>query len=179
MTPLFTATQRFDPSDAQRWIGYMEWARIPQLVELVTLDGILCPPVAPDRIDEDWKHIVNEDFRLDYFLHLDYLLSRVKDVARRNVLGLYLNPDHHILTPPAPGGFVFAGYDLIEEMGEVSALNNCGGFPETFSNAELNQFGLLAEFHRANDVKRLLRENNPEEPHAFCELYAVWRLIEG
>ena len=46
------------------------------------------PHIVQEFTDEDWKHIVREDFRLDYFYHLDHLQRRVRDVCRKNILGL-------------------------------------------------------------------------------------------
>ena len=179
MAPLFIATERFDPSDGQKWSRYIEWAKLGELVEVVCLDTVLCPCIIQELIDEDWKHIVCEDYRLNYFRELDYLIGRIAGVSRRNVLGLYRNPDAHINVAPAEGKFSFVGYDLIEEATQISALTNCGGFPETFSNDELNQYGLISEFDRASEVRKLLPESNPEEPHARCEMYAIWRLVES
>jgi hypothetical protein len=177
-TPLFIATERFDPSDGEKWQKYCEWAKIPGLAELVSLDGMLCKHLIKEFNDEDWNHIVNEDFQLDYFYHLDYLLRRVQTAARRNILGLYRNPKTHIADAPGLGDFNFMGYDLIEKQGSTSALTNCGGFPAVFSNDELNSFGLIEDFDRALVVRRSLAERHPEEPHAQCELYAIWRLNE-
>jgi hypothetical protein len=177
-TPLFIATERFDPLDGEKWQKYFEWAKIPALVEVVSLDASLCRHLIEEFQDEDWRHIVCEDFRLDYFYHLDYLKQRIQNVPRRNILGLYRNSKVHIAAPPAPGNFDFVGYDLIEEQTQISALTNCGGSPDVFRNDELNRFGLLDGFDRASEVKRLLVERHPEEPHAQCEMYAIWRLNE-
>jgi hypothetical protein len=179
MTPLFIATRRFDPSDGQKWNSYVEWAKIPSLVEVVSLDNVLCPKILHELEEEDWKYNVHEDYRLNYFYHLDYLMGRVAGVTRRNILGLYRNPDSHIDAAPATGAFAFMGYDLIEESTQISALTDCGGFPETFSNDELNMYGLIPAFARACEVRRLLPEHHPEEHHAKCEMYAIWRLAEG
>jgi hypothetical protein len=176
--PLFIATERFDPSDEEKWQKYFDWAKIPALKEVVGLDGSLCKPVTEELLDEDWNHIVNADFQLRYFYHLDYLLNRVQAVKRRNILGLYQNPETHIIKAPATEDFRFMGYDLIEEQTHISALTNCGGFPDAFSNEELNSYGLISKFERASEVKRLLLEKHTEEPHADCEMYAIWRLNE-
>jgi hypothetical protein len=178
MIPLFIALEKFGPEDGERWEKYCAWAKIPGLTEVVGLDGSLCPRILPEIKDEDWPHIVNEDFRLNYFYHLDYLLKRVATVPRRNILGLYRNSETHIQTRPAAGNFVFIGYDLVEDMTGISALTNCGGFPDVFSNAALNQFGLITDFNRACEIQRRLTELHPKEPHAHCERYAVWRLSE-
>ncbi len=68
------------------------------------------------------------------------------------------------------------GYDLIEEETQISALNNCGGFPKVFANDELNKYGLLDGFERTREVRRLLAQQYTDEHHAKCELYAIWRL---
>ncbi|WP_459554894.1 hypothetical protein [Lacunimicrobium album] len=175
---VFVATESFGPQNDQRWLSYFEWAKIPQLKEVVSLDGLLNPHLVVDLIDDDWDHIVNADFRLSYFKDLPYLLSRIPKGILCNVLGLYRNPEYHILKPPAAGSFVFLGYDLIDDQCQISALTNCGGFPESFSNDQLNQFGLITDFQLATSIRRKLRENNPHEPHAKCELYAIWRLNE-
>ncbi len=179
ITPLFIGTERFDPSDNEKWDQYLSWAKIPNLAEIISLDAALCPHLIKEFTAEDWNHIVNENYRLDYFYHLDYLLSRITDVKRRNVLGLYRNPSEHIITPPESGDFQFKGYDLIEDITQISALTNCGGFTDAFSNDELNSYGLITEFTRAIQVQRLLTEKYPDEDHAHCELYAIWRLKEN
>lgn len=176
-TPLFIATERFDPSDSA-WQNYIEWAAIPGLTEIVSLDSSLCPHLIRTLRDEDWNHIVREDFRLDYFYHFDYLMRKVESINRRNILGLYRNPEVHITTPPTGEDFQFIGYDLIEEQTQISAITNCGGFPDVFRNEELNRFGLIENFDRASEIRRLLAERHPEEHHARCEMYAIWRLNE-
>lgn len=176
--PLFIAVERFDPSDGEKWQKYFQWANIPSLTEVISLDSLLCPHIVNKLQPEDWAHIVNEDFRLDYFNDLEYLLKRVAHVSRKQVLGLYRNLDAHIELAPA-ANFAFVGYDLIEEATQISALTNCGGFPDSFSNAELNQFGLIGAFNRAAKIRRNLHERHPEEPHANCELYAIWREQAG
>jgi hypothetical protein len=178
-SPLFIATECFDPSDGEKWLSYCRWANIQGLIEIVSLDCALCRHLVKEFLDEDWKHIVCENFRLDYFYHLDYLLQRVQITKRRNILGLYRNPDAHISFPPAARDFGFMGYDLIEEETQISALNNCGGFPDAFANNELNKYGLLDDFERSCEVRRLLAQRYPARHHAQCELYAIWRLNES
>ncbi len=78
--PLFIAVERFDPSDGEKWQKYFQWANIPSLTEVISLDSLLCPHIVNQFQPEDWAHIVNEDFRLDYFHDLEYLLQRVDQV---------------------------------------------------------------------------------------------------
>lgn len=175
---LFIATERFDPSDGEKWQQYFDWAKIPVLAEVVSLDHMLCRRIPADLSDEDFDHTIFDDLGLDYFRDLDYLLNRVGNVKRRNILGIYMNPELHIDEPPASGGFQLMGYDLNEKRGWISALTNCGGFPDVFSNEELNRCGLISGFNRAREVTRDLAALHPEDPHAQCDLYAIWRLNE-
>lgn len=53
--------------------------------------------------------------------------------------------------------FELLGYDLVEVDGSISALSNCGGFPDVFSNDELSRKGLLISHGRAQEVQSKLR----------------------
>lgn len=171
---LFIATERFDPTDGEAWQKYFKWAKIPALKEVVSLDILLCNRLVNELSDEDWNHAY-ENY---YFKDLDYLTLKVKDEKRKNILGLYRNPNSHISAAPAKQDFSFIGYDLIEDATQISALTNCGGFPDVFSNEELNLYGLISKFERASEVKKVLIETHPKEAHAHCEMYAIWRLNE-
>lgn len=167
-------TQRFGPWSSG-WQRYFEWAEIPQLTELVSLDGMLCPSLIDFETAEDWNHGVQVGERFEYS-DLEYLLKRACACADCNVLAVYRNSPRHIDALPTSRQFAFAGYDLIEDLTRISALVNCGGFPESFSTSELNHFGLIDSFERASTVRESLARNNPQEAHAQCEVYAIWRL---
>lgn len=173
--PYFTAIGCFDPSDGESWESYVRLAAINGLTEVVSLDGLLCPNLVTELREEDWRHRDPEVYHLNFFDDVGSLMPKVQGIARKNIIGIYRNPEAHIAQPPAPG-FYFVGYDLIEDATQISALTNCQGFPDVFNNAELNRFGLLPHFDRALEVKHLLAERHPEEAHAQCELYALWRL---
>ena len=66
--------------------------------------------------------------------------------------------------------FSFCGYDLVEVEGGVSALVNCGGFPKSFDNSELNSNGLIEKLERARVVQDSLRSEYPDEHHADCNV---------
>ena len=110
-----------------------------------------------------------------YFTDL-HLVRRVGHLRERNLLGVYRNPGAHPDGPPPSSfEFRFEGYDLVEAGGSTSALTNGGGFPKPFSNDELSKHGLLESLQRANDVQRCLRQRYPEEPHAACDVWAIFR----
>jgi hypothetical protein len=175
-TPWFIATERFTPDAAESWSTYIAWSRLTQLREVVSLDPMLCPPVLPTIKPEYWPYIVNEDFMLNFFVDFPYLLQQVAGIPQKNVLCVFRNPPSQPIAP-AVASFEFLGYDLVDIMGSASALTNCGGFPDVFSNAELSTTGLLPGLERAGQVQARLRSLHPEEPHANCHVWAIFRFI--
>ncbi|WP_217569004.1 hypothetical protein [Mesorhizobium sp. GbtcB19] len=178
MQRLYIATEKFDPSHGSGWEEYVEWSGLAQLTEVVTIDGILCPTALGDIKDSYWPHIVNEDYMLDFFVDLDFLLSELGDAHDLNVLGVIRRPLADVRSL-AWGGFAFLGYDLMDKVVGNSALSNCGGFPDVFANSELSNVGLLDDFDRAVEIRDLLHRTYPEERHADCDLWAIFRRQGG
>ncbi len=75
--------------------------------------------------------------------------------------------------------FEFLGYDLVDVKGGVSALTNCGGFPDVFPNSELTIYGLLSNLDRAKEVASHLVLLHPDDPHAKCDVWAMFRMIQA
>jgi hypothetical protein len=174
--PLYVVTQRFGPADGDCWDRYVEWAGLPQLTELVTVDGSLCERVIDAPAPEDWPHVVQANFMLGFFTDLEHLLRRVGSVANRNVLCVFREPERHP-EPPHPAHWRFEGYDLLDRTVGPSALSNCGGFPLAFHNRELSPNGLLPSLDRAREVQRALLHCYPDEQHADCHVWAVFRAV--
>ena len=174
--PAFIATEPFGPWH-DSWAGYVQWSGLTQLKELVSLDAILCRTLLPDTKDEYWPHIVNEDFALDYFTNLEFLLKQTSAIAQKNTLCVFRNPPVQPNAPSAPLSFEFLGYDLVEGGGGVSALTNCGGFPDAFGNDELSPVGLIATRERAAAIQRDLARLHPNETHAQCHIWAIFRAL--
>jgi len=175
--PLYIVTERFDRGRGTDWAKYIKWSQLTQLREVVSLDTILCPKVIDAVLPEDWDHIVNEDFMLDYFTDLDYLIQRAGSLRGRNLLCVYKNPDAGAKL--SDSRFALEGYDLVDVMGGISALTNCGGFPLAFENGELNAVGLLPTLDRAGVVREALLSNYPGEPHANCDVWAIFRASQS
>jgi hypothetical protein len=173
MTPWFIATEKFDNSH-DNWGKYIEWSKLEQLDEVVSLDPGLCPSVLPEIKPEYWSRIVNEDFMLRFFTDPDYLRGEVAGIPKKNFLCVFRNPTAHP-SSEVPKEFEFVGYDLIDIESTASAPSNCGGFPEIFSNRELSEKGLLRSYERSQQVRSELRRRFPHEIHANCDLWAIFR----
>jgi hypothetical protein len=180
MTFFYTIRAKFGKAlnaDDLAWTKYIEWSRLAQLTELVSLDtGLNEVLVEPDRdSDEDWKEIVFEDCReTGFFRTFDYVLRKTKEKMYFNLLAIVIEPESDCSLIQLDD-YDFLGYELLDQYYDTSALTNCGGFDETFLPTELNQFGLFTDFERACEVSRLLLENNPMEDHADTNVIAIWR----
>ncbi|HET6798446.1 MAG TPA: hypothetical protein VFH40_14900, partial [Gemmatimonadales bacterium] len=84
---------------------------------------------------------------------------------------------HSDLAAVVVPGFAFAGFDLVDIHTDISALTNCGGFEGVFLNAELSELGLLTDLSRAQQVQADLRLQYPNESHAECNVWAIWRQL--
>ena len=177
MEPWYIATETFTPRQGEAWTKYIAWSGLSQLDEVVSLDSMLCGTLLPEMKDEYWPHIVSEDFMLNFFIDLEFMVAQLPDVAERNLLCVYRNPPNEPTPPSGPVDFEFLGCDLVDVMGGVSALTNCGGFIDVFDNRELSPKGLLTSHARASDVQSQLKAKYPEEPHANCHVWAVFRAV--
>ena len=65
---------------------------------------------------------------------------------------------------------------MVDVHDDISALVNCGGFAKAFAPSDLSDCGLIPDHTRAASVQRLLRQENPDEHHADCVVWAVWQL---
>jgi hypothetical protein len=172
---VYTAVERFDPESHANWPKFVAWSRLTQLREVVSLDEILCPNVFHELTAEDWKYNVQEDFKTHLFRDLDHVSTRVTDKPV-NVLALLEEPSADAVASFRDARFEFCGFDLIEEQGSISALTNCGGFDRAFEPSNLSECGLLVDHAKAVAVRQRLRAEYPEEPHAQCCIWAIWRM---
>ena len=173
----YRIVERFDPT-WPGWPKYVEWSKLAHLTEVVGLDCSLCPAVVEIDSADDWKHAVHPEILSGVFDDWRYAKARLpseRDVRSVQILAVLREPAQDQVREFAPSGFDFIGFDLIEEATCISALNNCGGFDDVFRPDQLNQQGLLPDLTVAKDIRLRLREAHPEDPHADCAVWAVWR----
>jgi hypothetical protein len=175
-TPLYIAVRKFGPSQGPQWGEYIAWSGLTQLDEVVTLDGMICPVILQETKASYWDHIVNEDGLLNFFTDLDFLMQELGSPANVNILAVLRNPTEAAVKEGMGERFRFVGYELLDQDHSVSALCNCGGFPDVFANAELSTKGLLESYSRAREVQRDLKERYPGERHADCNVWAIFRM---
>lgn len=175
-TILYTALERFTPGDGETWNKFIEWSKLTSIKEIISLDNMLCHSAVEEYSDTDWKYQSEEITTHGYFTELQHVINKKYDQKKIQIIALVRNPENEGWIIKLPEGFQFKGYDLIDDETLVSALSNCGGFPETFANSELNEYGLISMLDRAKEIRNRLKANNPDESHADCEIYGLARL---
>ncbi|MEM9483535.1 MAG: hypothetical protein AAGA83_07560 [Cyanobacteria bacterium P01_F01_bin.116] len=181
MSPwLFTARQRFLPSQGQSWHSYIQFSGFTHITEVVTLDSILCPDLIEDITDEDWSHNFQADYRLTWFKDLAYLRQRIDWRRGQDQLLAMLEQPNRVYDVPL--NLEFCGFDILDDHDSNSVLTNCGRFSERdagFTPSDVNQFGLLSELDHVNTVAKKLRASFPDEPHCGnCRVWQIARDIE-
>lgn len=74
--------------------------------------------------------------------------------------------------------FEFCGYDLMDDMFAISAITDCDDLNLKFVH-KLNQYGLLENLQDAIDAQKQLHVDFPDEYHAHCNIYGLWRDIKN
>jgi len=96
----------------------------------ISLDGVLCPKLVKELTEKDWEHNVHEDNRVDLFRDLDYVLQKFANDPSATIFAIMPNPTSAGLKSFSDPKFAFCGFDLVNSVGGISALVNCGGFEE-------------------------------------------------
>jgi hypothetical protein len=177
ITILHTARAKFDKSNADAWITYINWARLSQLTELVSVDqGLNEVLVEGDRNSEDfWNHtVLNGCYETGFFTSVDFVLNNMQPNDTFNLLAVSINPNVNCELIEIQD-YDFLGYDLLDQYCDTSALTNCGGFDEVFLPSDLNHFGLIDKYEKAIDINKGLLKNYPDEEHADTNIIAIWR----
>jgi hypothetical protein len=178
MTPVgYRLVERFSPRSGEGWRRYLEWSGLSHLTEVVGLDASLCPGLVQEYADEDWEHLVFAEHLFACFDGVAYALRRVGDAfdkGRHQVLALAREPALEDAPQELPG-FRFMGFDLVDESTSISALTNCSGFEGALAPADLSACGLVVDPRRAHAIREALATLFPEEHHADCAVWAIWR----
>ena len=139
----YIAVEKFDPSKGDKWRSYIQWSSLKQLNRVLSLDGILNPPIINELNREDWNHNIQENFVIYFFRDIEYLIKRLLEDENFNIYAVIRSPENEVSNFVPDERFSFVGYDLVDKKGGISVLTNCGGFPNAFHNFELSGDGLL------------------------------------
>jgi hypothetical protein len=174
----YRVAARFSAESGEAWTKFIKWSGLGHLTEIVGLDTMLRPSVFGELVGEDWDHLMFGETIGDCFDDLEFLLRRMSgrfDAGHHQVLALLREPLDHDVQHAVLPGFRFMGFELVEEETSTSALTNCGGFEGAFEGSDLSQAGLVASASQAYRIRDALAKRFPDEPHAQCAVWALWR----
>jgi hypothetical protein len=176
MTPYYMATWKFDQT-SEGWVAYVTWRGLTQLVEVVSIECNCHRLLRKVLTAEDWVNIAPFDevrhvvcFR--DLARLRQTVARVGQTATLDLLCVFREPTKPPVAPQS--AFTFLGYDLIDDQTTVSSVSNCK-FP-VIGEVDVNAHGLINTFERAKEIQRELLRVYPQDPHANCSLWAIFRV---
>jgi hypothetical protein len=157
-------------------LGYTRWLGRTDLNRVVTLDSILCPPVVHVESSEDWPFVAQEEFMLDFYTNLDFVLRRVSGHRPSVVVAVARNPSPAEVSNFPHPDFEFEGFDIVDAQFVASALLNGCNFPEAFDVSELSsESGLIASRERAFAIRDAMHQHYPNRDQTKSHVWAVWR----
>ena len=171
----YTAIERFDPDNGERWVGFTRWLGRTDLKRIITLDANLCPPVVHPESANDWQFVAKEEFMLDFFTSLNFVRKRVSGRRPSMVLAVARDPSAEEVDRFPEPDFELAGFDVVDTQFTASALLN-SRFPAVINVSKLSiESGLLRSREWAFKVRDTLRQHHPDREDARCYVWAVWR----
>lgn len=178
MTKGYIALERFNKDYGDVWENYILWSELYHVTEIVSLDCSLCPSIIKKLDEESKNYLIDEWSYYNIFKDLDWLQNRVSNTSNTQIVAIWHEPPKNCIEVFLNNRFEFCGFDLIEEYTRISALVNCGGFNEAFLPNDLNNFGLISDYNDARKIQENLVKKYPDEDHADCDLWAIWRIKE-
>ena len=132
------------------------------LLRVVSLDSILCAPVVHAESSEDWQFVAKEEFMLDFFTDLDFVLQRVAGHRPSVVVAVARDPSEADVNGFSQPNFEFAGFDIVDIQFIASALLNNSRLQGVFDVGELSEeSGLITSRERAFDDSRYFTRTLP------------------
>jgi len=167
----YAAVETFFPTEK-----YKEWSKLFHVREVISLDCALCQSILDEDVEDDYIYLQGYGFYSDILNNLELLLSKVKNKKDRQILAVLRDPKTDCAKLLTDKRFRFYGYDLLEDSTRISALTNCGGFNNAFLPKDISEYGLINEFDKAKQIQLLLADEYPNEEHADCTLWAIWKM---
>ncbi|WP_069997860.1 hypothetical protein [Cellulosilyticum sp. I15G10I2] len=89
----FMAVEKFDSSYGDTWTIFVEWSKLYQLRELVSIDCVLCPQVFKPESDDDFENLVPNEMQYSIYKNLEWLILRTGHIAEKQILAVLYKPN--------------------------------------------------------------------------------------
>jgi len=163
--------EQFGPQSDDRWQQYLRWRRLA-LTAFDSVDGILRPDLFTPESESDWKNCATEINRIHLITSLDY----AKQLSVRTPNSVLVGVDIEISKEYVPEKNLL-GFDIIDEFGDVSLVTNWGSDEVNILDNHIAPNGLLHDLNQALKLQNILRQNFPDDSHAWnCRTWAVYQV---
>ncbi len=174
----YTAIERFDSGNAERWEGFTRWLGRSDLKRLVTLDHTLCPTVVHPQSADDWLYVAKEEFMIDFFTDLNLVLRHAASRRPSVVIAVARDPALEEVDGFPRPDFELAGFDVVDVQFTGSVIFSPKRFPGTIDISQLSpDSGLIPSRDSAFEARDALRRRYPNREDAHCAVWAVWRYL--
>jgi len=165
--PIFYKAERFFPNKE-----YEEFSKILSRNEIVTFD-FLCRNIENEGIDYT-EYLADCNYGV-----LDWkVLLIIPLESDEQIIACFKNPTESHEFHYLDSRFEFCGYDLSNDDVFISAITHCdGGFANALPYESLNKYGLIDNHQKAIYCSNFLKMSYPDEPHAYCEVFELWRML--
>ena len=164
---LYIIVAPFSPNDGERWTSYCEW-RGMHFERFESIDGVLRPNLFLTPEEDDWAHVVKEDFMLHFITDHPHALKKREQIGRGDLVGVKFE-DHDTSNP------CFLGFDLLDGYCDISLLTNWGNDVECVNRA-LAANALILQQPVVEDIRRELLQTHGDDPHVEgCSVVSVYR----
>jgi hypothetical protein len=157
---------------------FEKWSNLIHIKEVLSLDGMLSEPAfEPERqSNEYWEFSISDGiYSTNFYSSLAYVLEKTEGKDPFNLFAIIYEPGK-TKSNELNSEFEFVGYELLDKPGfEISVLTNRWPLFDEIHKGDLNTKGLLSDYKIAKIVQQNLKKNHPEESHADCGLFEVWR----
>jgi hypothetical protein len=172
----YTAIERFDADNGERWVGFTRWLGRTDLKRIVTLDSALCPSVVHPESANDWQYVAKEEFMLDFFTDFDFVRKRTTGHRPSEVIAVARDPSAEEVKGFPHPDFELAGFDIVDTQFAGSVIFNPNRFPGVINVSKLSpESGLIRSRDWAFKVRDTLCRRHPDREDARCYVWAVWR----
>jgi hypothetical protein len=163
---LFTIVENFGVADGEPWSSYIEWRGI-HFDRFDSLDGILRKSLFTPESEEDWSHVVCENFKLSYLTDFSHAHQTHVRMGIGSLMGFaYTEHDE------ANEGFL--GYDIIDRFCDVSLLTNWGNDVEIVNHA-IGSNALVPTLAQVERIHEFLTSNHGDDNHVKdCRIVSVY-----
>ena len=168
----YKIVEEFGPKSGEKWQGYIKWRKLTHLTSFDSIDAILRPDLFTPATEEDFKHCINADYKINLITDLSYAQKIARQFDDADLVGVEIELKEGYVAQSN-----LLGYDIIDGYGGVSLLTNWGTDDQRIMSSLIMKNGLVHDFNKALEIRNTLRERFPEDAHACaCQVWAIYRI---